>query len=100
MPDLRNRFLQGNGSQVAGTVMNAGLPNITGTVGEIAVHNQSCNGVFANSSMYLGGYYDNYPRGNMANIVFNANKSNPIYGASNTVQPPAHVVRYLIRARP
>lgn len=100
LPDLRNRCLQGNGNHAPGTTLEAGLPNITGNVGQIAVHSQYCNGAFAGSAMWQRGYYDNYPRGNMADLVFDASKSNPIYGRSGTVQIPAVVTRFLIRARP
>lgn len=102
VPDYNaaERFAQG--STVAGTVKSAGLPNITGTLEDVW-QNYSYNsktGAFADSTP--SSRDENMP--NTArqpyynNIVFDASISNPIYGASNTVQPPALTCRYIIKA--
>ena len=103
VPDYRGRFLEGN--QVAGTVKEAGLPNITGQTdytsfnrggfrsynhtGALFATNQF-NGYHTNSSSSEGGLYHA--------IAIDASKSNSIYGNSTTVQPPSVTVRYFIKA--
>ena len=82
------RVLQGvSGSQVAGNTVEAGLPNITGRFkGVDAV--SGAEGCFYNGAKVNGaasGEDDKY-------INFDASRSNPIYGNSDTVQPPAYLV--------
>lgn len=86
------RVLQGvSGSQVAGKTVEAGLPNITGTVS-----NFWCGGPSGGFSgaLYAVGSGTQYGGGSSSGngIGFNASKSNSIYGKSNTVQPPAYLV--------
>ena len=111
VPDLRGRFLEGN--TVPGTVKEAGLPNITGKIvqNKPAIDNQfftedireqSFEGAFCN----LSGTYsvraftgpDGWGCLAPLDISFDASRSNSIYGASDTVQPAAVTVRYLIKA--
>ena len=84
------------GDQVAGTTVEAGLPNITGT--------------FSTSNVWIGHYYSatgalNDTQGEASNKAgdggtttyvkkysFNASRSSNIYGKSSTVQPPAYLV--------
>ena len=92
------RVLMGaSSSHKAGTTVNAGLPNITGTAngGVLSMVNPSSDGAFG------GKYYDTSSRHgggdrgdwfSTYNRTFDASKSNPIYGASNTVQPAAYYV--------
>lgn len=92
------RVLMGaSSSHKAGTTVNAGLPNITGTAngGVLSMVTPSSNGAFGgeyyNTSTRHGGgergdWFSTYNR------TFDASKSNPIYGASNTVQPAAYYV--------
>lgn len=98
VPDYRNRFLEG--SATPGTIMEAGLPNITGTFhGFSGFYNSFANGAFTSTrsdnddSAYLGSGNWRHPI-----FSFNASNSNPIYGKSTTVQPPAVTVRWLIKA--
>ena len=116
VPDYRGRFLEGD--MVAGTVKEAGLPNITGEI-----HNDPGDGTSNNSSIepfnsaengkvvgafikgspkpYRNGYvFDTSNNYNFASeyIGFDASLSSAIYGNSDTVQPPSVTVRYLIRA--
>lgn len=102
LPNMTGRVLQG-GETVKS--VEAGLPNITGRLGEPLIYHTdskiyggdganeltSPSGAFEKTSSATrrvdgdsGGYY-------MQNqgINFDASKSNPIYGASATVQPPA-----------
>ena len=92
------RVLMGaSSSHKAGTTVNAGLPNITGTAngGVLSTVTPSSDGAFG------GKYYDTSSRHgggdrgdwfSTYNRTFDASKSNPIYGASNTVQPAAYYV--------
>ena len=108
LPNLNGRVLQGGST--AGEYKEAGLPNITGTT---QLRSSSLNGnslglVWKQSD---GAIYsdpiDNRDDGSrsvqMSDIFekasligINASRSNPIYGASSTVQPPAYTVRYYI----
>ena len=88
------RVLQGSDdTHEAGTTIEAGLPNITGS---LSASNMfpfgSASGAFS-SLTSAGGYTGaNSGAGGYHNVNFNAENSNPIYGASDTVQPPAFVV--------
>ena len=106
-----NLCLQTGSASEAGTQRSAGLPNITG---------YSATHVFSNPNDFLGGYQsdkDNW-RGAInvhtwssrspiitdaagdgydALAFFDASKSNSIYGSSDTVQPPAYIVRAWVR---
>lgn len=100
VPDYRGRFLEGN--QVAGTVKEAGLPNITGQT-------NCCDGFWSGKNtgalFATNRFSDNYsddsyaPFNNVYHaIAIDASKSNSIYGNSTTVQPPSVTVRYFIKA--
>ena len=92
------RVLMGaSSSHKAGTTVNAGLPNITGTAngGVLSMVTPSSDGAFG------GKYYDTSTRHgggergdwfSTYNRTFDASRSNPIYGASDTVQPAAYYV--------
>ena len=92
------RVLMGaSSSHKAGTTVNAGLPNIKGTAngGVLSMVTPSSDGAFG------GKYYDTSSRHgggdrgdwfSTYNRTFDASKSNPIYGASDTVQPAAYYV--------
>ena len=97
-----NLCLQTGAFSEAGTQRGAGLPNITGSTG---VHLTRSNTRDApmdafywtdNDKKYnkFGGVTGNSQSNG---ICFDASKSNPIYGSSNTVQPPAYMVRAWVR---
>lgn len=101
LPDLTDKFIEG--SATAGTEKEAGLPNITGYV-DAAVGNSS---KLASGSFTQSLYTENRQDGGGGSdgeliigtkITFDASQSNPIYGASDTVQPPALTMRYIIKA--
>lgn len=103
LPDLQGRFLQGANGNL-GTVKEAGLPNITGSFGtKTGNHGSSFGLQDFNGCMYgsgsASGFVDSV--GSYANKFanFDASRSNSIYGKSNTVQPPAISVNYIIRAK-
>ena len=91
------RVLQGvSGSQVAGETVEAGLPNIKGSAG-CRKSGEANLGVTTSGAMYItkgdqarGG--DGADPGPNAIYNIDASRSNPIYGKSDTVQPPAYLV--------
>ena len=106
-----NLCLQTGNASEAGNQRRAGLPNITGQAttqwfvnpndlpkgyqsdkdywfGAINVHTWSSRS--QNTLDARGSKYD-------ALLYFDASKSNSIYGSSNTVQPPAYMVRAWVR---
>ena len=93
------RVLMGaSSSHKAGTTVKAGLPNITGTAngGVLSVSTPQSNGAFGathydSSLPYLSG---DARRLSTYDRTFDASRSNPIYGASDTVQPAAYYVHY------
>lgn len=113
LPNLQNKFIQGTGTNAVGTEMSAGLPNITGEVGYLKAAQASSyyngintkTGCFTNSTEVLTDPHATKlvssntqdDTGETGLIVFNASSSNSIYGNSNTVQPPAVVMNYIIK---
>ena len=85
------RVLQGvSGSQVAGDVVEAGLPDITGQFNTSAMANApALTGAFKSNGSYSGNGGNSHANNK---VGFYASLSNPIYGNSNTVQPPAYLV--------
>ena len=90
LPNMTGRVLQG-GETVKS--LEAGLPNITGT--SYSYHEKAYtlrSGAFADSDFpgdqVISGGNGNHTY-NHVNVRFDASKSNPIYGSSDTVQPPA-----------
>lgn len=80
-------------THAAGTTVEAGLPNITGTLSDImGTIWASPSGSGAFSGKYIGMSLENGNSGNYSNISFDASKSNAIYGRSSTVQPAAYYV--------
>lgn len=89
------RVLQGSdSSHETDTNIEAGLPNITGDTEGISVGWWGEGGVGALKRVSIGAASVQYNGGNSSNfkITFDASRSNPIYGNSDTVQPPAYVV--------
>ncbi len=98
VPDLRDKFPQGANGNL-GAIIEAGLPPLKGkTGGHTRMNSKIADGVFADTTETSGwdgmsGKHSN----NFATIDFNASNSNPIYGNSNTVQPPAVALNYFIK---
>lgn len=99
LPDLIGRFAEG--SESAGGYKEAGLPNATGSLtvsantaggylqeGMVYSTGDGSTGYALGSNVYLGSRRYN----------LDLSKSNPIYGNSDTVQPPAVTMRYIIKA--
>lgn len=76
----------------AGTTVEGGLPNITAKVtSQYGIFNADSEGAF----YFVEGANFNYPATGLGGALihdlrFSASRSNPIYGASDTVQPPAY----------
>lgn len=100
-----NLCLQTGVTSEAGTKRSAGLPNITGRrVASWGGGDYSPRGYVTgcfkqdpdkNYSTTVNG--DNWNDGNGTGFSFDASRSNPIYGSSDTVQPPAYMVRAWVR---
>ena len=100
LPDLRGRFLEGDDK--AGTIVEAGLPNIYGEF--TGMHDYGGPG-----GLIKGAFYRKYAAYNLVQDsgrtsgntiwVFSASQCSKIYGGSSTVQPPAVTVRYYIKAK-
>lgn len=98
LPDLRDKFAQGANDNL-GTVKEAGLPNITGefgaqgstvatAVGTGAFRVSKTGAIDSGNSQYT--HYS-------LQQSFNASRSSSIYGNSDTVQPPALCINYIIK---
>lgn len=92
-----NRALWGGSGSNGNTTINAGLPNITGNMGGAAYTHDSSSGAYSWTGCFVNkgdvhriGHDGAY--GQFRNTQFDASKSNSIYGASTTVQPPAYRV--------
>lgn len=100
LPNLINKFIEG--STTAGATKTAGLPNITGritrSVASFAAAVQDVgSGAFSGSGQTnISTRTQNGGSGSYYSIDFKASNSNPIYGNSDTVQPPAVTMQYAI----
>lgn len=89
LPNYLNRVLQGGDSPA---VLAAGLPNITGQYYAVVGGGITVNGAFTGSKTDSSGQTSGGGGYNRVHLVVDASKSNAIYGASKTVQPPAIVL--------
>lgn len=108
LPSLINRVIMGTWSNTFGTLVESGLPNISGTI-QTRSSNGSSYGVLVDGSgpFSKGGIQSGSGTGGVltvsstsknADIIsFDASKSNSIYGKSSIVQPPALLIRYYIK---
>lgn len=108
VPNLHGRFLEGTTSTNVRNTKAAGLPNITGTGPKFnlelwtptntANHNDGAilKGPSYGETQKTGTNDDN--RAANYGWNFDASKSNAIYGASSTVQPPSYLVKFYIKA--
>ena len=77
------------------------MPNITGQTG-IDDNSQWYNGAARGAFINMGNTgYENGSGGESDGIFlgFDASRSNPIYGNSNTVQPSAYTVYYIMKIK-
>lgn len=99
VPSLHCWIKGSDGSaELVGSYLEAGLPNITGQIGNTTwIYNgQITSGAFIHSA------FSNYSptAGNETGVLadFDASRSNAIYGNSNTVQPESIVGMWLVKA--
>ena len=102
VPNLVDKFVEG--SATSGTEKSAGLPNITGNIISRGTDFRSSNIMWPDGGAFYGTQRmttgDAVPQSGTAtqwNISFDASRSNNIYGNSNTVQPPALTMKYIIK---
>ena len=97
-PKLFGRVLQSyDESHNVGDFVDAGLPNITGSLYFSSRHNLGASGAFRNSYSGTSGYWNSSDGITYVYSTFDASRSNLIYGNSTTVQPPAYIVCYIIK---
>ena len=102
LPNLIDKFVEG--SATAGTEHSAGLPNITGDIGQFANYSgymaiHTLNGAFfeGSSSTTWGVGAGTKTDATIIDVAsFAASRSSAIYGNSNTVQPPALTMKPFI----
>ena len=112
LPDLRDKFIQGANENL-GTSKDAGLPDLSGQVGYIKSVREGSywQGINLNTGVFKSSQQTvkTSPTATTAaesisnsqppsTIVFKASDSNSIYGNSDTVQPPAVCLHYIIKA--
>lgn len=94
LPNLTGRIMQL--SDTAGKTIKAGLPNISGGTA-MAAWNNPWGAFYKNSAVQTGITFVDQEAGSKETVTIDASKSNSIYGASNTVQPPAITYIPIIR---
>ena len=114
LPDLRDRFLEGAGTNALAAYLEAGLPNITGEIGdtnsypdkgleflgEISDPDVQQGALFASTEKVTRRWISGIDTSGTFNksICFDASRSNAIYSNGNaTIQPKSMSVQYLIK---
>ena len=112
LPNLVDKFVEG--SATSGTVKSAGLPNITGYISFRTIASTDNNLMMGKYDIfpYTGSFYKTtkswsgshsalsvavYSPYDIEQLNMDASLSNSVYGNSNTVQPPALTMRYIIK---
>lgn len=95
LPNLTDgKFLEG--WTTTGLIAPPGLPEIWGYFGDlVGGSNKQVGGAFGAADTIMGGKYSNITK-SFGVWDFKASRSNPIYGASQGVQPYAMTVKYYI----
>ena len=99
LPNLKDKFIEGSGTNAVGTVKTAGLPNITGEFGaqgSIDVRSLGTGAFRVGQTGKIDGGYSDTNHYSLKQS-FNASRSSSIYGNSDTVQPPAVCMNYIIK---
>lgn len=108
VPALKCWVRGANSISEIGGYLTAGLPNITGTTkAAYGANNKTTNVGALQTDIYTIGSANGIQDGGngsddepiqSAILTFNASKSNPIYGTSDTVQPPSIVGLWCVKA--
>ena len=115
VPNLQDRFLQGANENL-GTYKEAGLPNITGDSGKVYKSSQRSDvnvgsgAIDSRGGIYVDSGSNDSNFNGYTGFIFNASKGETktdgtlktanehhVYGASDTVQPPAVCVNFIIK---
>lgn len=93
LPNMTGRVLQGGESVKS---IEAGLPNITGSIYNIVDFSDNADKADMKGALSIISEHSDWVIANtntaskiITGFDFDASRSNPIYGASDTVQPPA-----------
>lgn len=100
-PNLSGRFLEGvtSGSK---QWHDAGLPNIQGSFSGHVIgwrNSTTTTGAFYSYAIGNRAAAGNNDGGSVPCFVFDASRSNSIYGHSGTVQPASYTVYYIMRVK-
>lgn len=102
VPSLKCWIKGANGTvSEVGSYLEAGLPNIVGSVNEVVNKepDPTRNGAFSGSTVITNANVQYATGGsNRITLNFDASQSNSIYGNSTTVQPPSIVGMWLVKA--
>lgn len=85
-PNLIGRYPLGATSNI-GTTVEAGLPNITGTIGPII--EEGAHGKYTNGAFYETEKGTGHAGGSDYIVKMDASRCSSVYGNSNTVTPPS-----------
>lgn len=100
LPDLRDRFVEGAGTNAVGTYLEAGLPNITGSSFVVSVNT---NWPSSSGCVDISSVADSWRLISGSSVTvwgggkINASRSSLIYGNSTTVQPNSLVFNYIVK---
>ena len=92
LPKLSNYIKMANSTEGI-TQKGAGLPNITGSIDPYVDMNRNWSGAFSVNKTVPFNPAGTTGNGGGSHVMFDASKSNAIYGAADTVQP-AHTTLY------
>lgn len=103
IPTLVEKFIEGKDpykKDYSQLYLDAGLPNITGSVnGILAKTNTTFYGAFNNFYTIGGNDEGTHSGSKHSHLSFDASRYNKIYGNSNTVQPNALLMNYIIKCK-
>lgn len=105
LPDLRDRFAEGAGTYSVGTAVEAGLPNIIGSVKSLmsptseawSVSSYTSGAFTAGNVKKLSSDIISGSSDTEFDLSFIASLSSSIYGNSTTVQPLSLILNYIIK---
>ena len=103
VPSLKCWVKSGSSINEVGSYLEAGLPNITGKLGVDSSFKSNGSSLFIGAFAY---HTDNYAKngvnagsgGGSYDASFDASRCSPVYGKSDTVQPPSIVGLWLVKA--
>ena len=94
VPTLRDMFLEAGRASELGEYIEAGLPNITGSISGLEGDGLSSSGAIQHTEWYGG---EGGGARKWVGLTFDASRSSSVYGNSDTVQPKAIKYRAMIQ---